>query len=101
MDKKEALSIASLIILLVICLLLWELFEILLSLDDSVLAKNHTGNLLGEGATVLLWLFMGLLIIGVVILGRRVKRLSTQSLLIATALAAGLCWLFVIVKSRQ
>jgi hypothetical protein len=99
MDRKEAVSIASMILLLVIGLLVWEFFEILQTRYDTRFSKSDTNSFLGAGARIVLWSFIGLLAIGIVVIGKRVRRLSTRSLLITTALAAILCWLFGLART--
>jgi uncharacterized membrane protein YhaH (DUF805 family) len=86
MNKKEVMSIVSLVLLFVISLMLWECYELSQESYGSTL-------LLSDGAKYVLWWFILLLISVWIGIAMGIRRLSVRGLLIATALAAILSWL--------
>jgi hypothetical protein len=90
MDRKEATSIVSIVLILVVSLMLWECYELSQESYGSTL-------LLSDGAMVVLWGFILMLAVTWIGIATNIRRLSVRGLLIATALAAVMCWLVAFV----
>ena len=80
MYRSEAENVFWLVLLFVVSLTFWGLYELLNLPDQDIL--------LGAGAKVVVWWFMALLAAAWVGVARKIRRFTIRTLLITTTLAA-------------